>query len=101
MLIRSATIQLRVTPRIKAASERVLWGIGLNMSEAVELFLRRVVVDQKIPFELISLETTPVGMLPEDSSAGESVRLAKRAGMSGTNRSSRSASRPPSRKKRI
>jgi hypothetical protein len=40
MLVRSATIQHRVTPLIKAASERVLWGIGLNMSEAVELFLR-------------------------------------------------------------
>jgi hypothetical protein len=27
LLIKSATIQIRVTPLVKAASERVLWGI--------------------------------------------------------------------------
>ena len=49
-------IQARVFPPIKEASERVLWRIGLNMSEAMELFLRRVIVDEKLPFEVVALE---------------------------------------------
>ena len=99
MLVRSATIQLRVTPLIKAASERVLWGIGLNMSEAVELFLRRVIVDQKIPFELIALETTEIGILPESFSAGERVQLEAPTDISDAARPSRSASNTRAAKK--
>jgi addiction module RelB/DinJ family antitoxin len=53
-LLKTATIQLRVTPRVKAASEGVLRAMGLTMSEAVELFLRRVVVDQRLPFDVIA-----------------------------------------------
>lgn len=55
-LIKSATIQVRVTPLVKAASEQVLWAIGLSMSDAVELFLRRVIVDTRIPFEIIAID---------------------------------------------
>jgi addiction module RelB/DinJ family antitoxin len=79
----------------------VLWGIGLNMSEAVELFLRRVIADQKIPFELIALETTQIDMLPEEFSAGESVRSGKHSGMPDINRSSRSASNTRAAKKNL
>jgi len=55
-IIRSSQIQARVFPPIKDASERVLWRIGLNMSEAMELFLRRVIVDEKLPFEVVALD---------------------------------------------
>lgn len=55
-LTRSATIQVRVVPFVKKASEMVLTQIGFTMSEAVELFLRRVIVDERIPFELVTLE---------------------------------------------
>ena len=99
MLVRSATIQLRVTPLIKAASERVLWGIGLNMSEAVELFLRRVIVDQKIPFELIAIETTEIDTLPATLSAGKGVRLEAHTGISDAARSAKSASNTRAAKK--
>jgi addiction module RelB/DinJ family antitoxin len=47
---RTAMLQIRVTPAIKRASEVILRRIGLNMAEAVELFLRRMIVDQKLPF---------------------------------------------------
>jgi addiction module RelB/DinJ family antitoxin len=59
-LIKSATIQVRVTPLVKAASEQVLWGIGLSMSEAVELFLRRIIVDTRIPFEIVALDPAQI-----------------------------------------
>lgn len=57
LVTKGATIQVRVTPLVKSESERVLRGIGLNMSEAIELFLRRIIVDARIPFEVISLDS--------------------------------------------
>jgi addiction module RelB/DinJ family antitoxin len=68
---KSATIQLRVMPLVKRASEQVLWRIGLNMSEAVELFLRRVIVDERIPFDVIALEPSKIGAPPHDVPKGE------------------------------
>jgi addiction module RelB/DinJ family antitoxin len=53
---RSAIIQARVRPEIKFAGEQVLRSIGLTMTEAMELFLRRLIVDQKMPFEVIALD---------------------------------------------
>jgi addiction module RelB/DinJ family antitoxin len=55
---RTATVQARVFPAIKEASERVLSRIGLNMSEAMELFLRRIIVDERIPFDVVALDAT-------------------------------------------
>ncbi len=64
---RTATIQARVMPMIKEASERVLWRIGLTMSEAVELFLRRIIVDERIPFDIVALNGSFVsGIHPAD-----------------------------------
>jgi addiction module RelB/DinJ family antitoxin len=53
---RSAIIQARVRPEIKFAGEQVLRHIGLTMTEAMELFLRRLIVDQKMPFEVAALD---------------------------------------------
>jgi len=61
LVTKSATIQLRVMPLVKAASERILLRIGLNMSEAVELFLRRMIIDQRIPFDVVALQSFQIG----------------------------------------
>ena len=55
-IIRSAMLQMRVAPEIKLASEHVLRRIGLNLTEATELFLRRMIIDQRIPFEVVALD---------------------------------------------
>lgn len=57
-IVRSAMLQTRVTPAIKHASEHVLHRLGLNMTEAIELFLRRMVIDQRLPFEVIAFDNT-------------------------------------------
>ena len=56
LLTRSAIVQARVRPELKYASEQVLRRIGLSMTEAMELFLRRVIVDQTLPFEIAALD---------------------------------------------
>jgi addiction module RelB/DinJ family antitoxin len=67
LITRTAMIQARVFPPVKEASERVLSRIGLNMSEAMELFLRRIIVDERLPFEVVALDMTRLGV-PEHAS---------------------------------
>lgn len=55
-IARSATIQARVEPGIKRTSEDILHRMGLTMTEAVELFLRRVISDEKLPFVVRAIE---------------------------------------------
>jgi len=65
-IIRSAMLQMRVSPGVKSASEQVFWRIGLNMTEAMELFLRRVIVDQKLPFEVVALDEATMARIGYD-----------------------------------
>ena len=75
LVTKTATIQVRVVPVVKAASERVLWRIGLNMSEAIELFLRRVIVEERLPFEVIALNPTQIGSSRPSVQQGRRARV--------------------------
>ena len=45
-------LHIRVDDDIKAQATQALTAMGLSMSDAVRLFLRRVVIDQAFPLEL-------------------------------------------------
>jgi len=45
-------LHIRVDDDIKDQANQALMAMGLTMSDAVRLFLRRVVVDQSFPLEL-------------------------------------------------
>lgn len=47
-----AQISLRVDDDIKRSAERTLNDIGLSMSTAINIFLKAVVRENRIPFEL-------------------------------------------------
>lgn len=47
-----AHIQLRIDHADKKAAEAVLKDLGLNFSSAIKLFLKQVVREQKLPFEI-------------------------------------------------
>lgn len=86
VITRSVTIQVRVVPAIKKGSERVLERIGLNMSEAIELFLRRLIVDERLPFEVVALEATQVESgieLKDDMETRESAKSVQNLRTSG------------------
>jgi addiction module RelB/DinJ family antitoxin len=95
LVTKTATIQVRVVPVVKAASERVLWRIGLNMSEAIELFLRRIIVDERIPFEVIALELAQIDSLSTATLRGEKVGTAAESGGGERRHRSRSNTRAP------
>ena len=47
-----AQIKLRVDDNLKSSAERTLNDIGLSMSTAINIFLKTVVRENRIPFEL-------------------------------------------------
>lgn len=47
-----AQISLRVDDEVKRGAERTLNDIGLSMSTAINIFLKAVVRENRIPFEL-------------------------------------------------
>ena len=50
--IKMAQISLRIDDEVKRKAERTLDEIGLSMSTAINIFLKAVVRENRIPFEL-------------------------------------------------
>ena len=51
-MARTATVFARVEPEVKEQAEIVLERLGIPMSNAVDMFLRQVVIQRGIPFEM-------------------------------------------------
>jgi DNA-damage-inducible protein J len=50
--MKSAEIRSRIEPELKEGATRVLADCGLNLSDAIRLFLRQVVINNGLPFEI-------------------------------------------------
>ena len=66
LVTRTAILQARVSPEIKYASEKVLKRLGLNLTEVLEMFLRRMVIDQRIPFDVIALNDAQLAEIADE-----------------------------------
>ncbi len=51
-MARTSNVFARVEPEIKEQAEQVLEKLGIPMSNAIGMFLRQVVLQQGIPFEM-------------------------------------------------
>ena len=51
-MARTANVFARVEPELKEQAERVLDQLGIPMSNAVGMFLRQIVLQRGIPFEM-------------------------------------------------
>ena len=51
-MAKNASLNIRTTEEIKKGAETVLNGLGLNISSAVNLFLKQVINYKGIPFDL-------------------------------------------------
>ena len=58
-------IQIRIGIEEKRAAQEVLDSMGLGLSGAIKLFLKKVVQEQRIPFE-ISAEPRKVKITPAE-----------------------------------
>ena len=59
-MARTSNVFARVEPEIKEQAEQVLDRLGIPMSNAVGMFLRQVVLQRGIPFEMKLPENEPV-----------------------------------------
>jgi len=50
--MRTANISVRTEPDTKRQAEIILKHLGLTTSEAINLFLRRVIIEKGLPFEI-------------------------------------------------
>lgn len=51
-MTKTAYINARVDKKLKADAQKVLKEVGVNTSDAVDMFLRQVVMHQGMPFEV-------------------------------------------------
>jgi addiction module RelB/DinJ family antitoxin len=61
-MARTANVFARVEPEVKEQAEKVLQQLGIPMSNAVGMFLRQIVMQKGIPFEMKIPENQPVEM---------------------------------------
>ena len=50
----TSTFSVRIDSQLKAAAEACLADMGLNMSTAINIYLRQIVKRQAIPFAIVS-----------------------------------------------
>ena len=50
--MRTAYITIRTDPEVKAKATAILKKIGISTSEAVNLFLNRIIMERGIPFDV-------------------------------------------------
>lgn len=51
-VLKTTDVRSRVEPKIKASATRVLADCGLSLSDGIRLFLRQVIVERGLPFEV-------------------------------------------------
>ena len=69
-MARTSNVFARVEPEIKEQAEQVLDQLGIPMSNAVSMFLRQIVLQRGIPFEM---------KLPERKSVSSGMQSLKKA----------------------
>lgn len=50
--MRTTQLNVRVDPEIKNKASMILKTIGMNTSEAINIFLRRIIMEHGIPFDM-------------------------------------------------
>ena len=50
---KTATIRARIEPQLKSEAENVLRQLGLTATQAIILFYRQLVLQRRLPFELV------------------------------------------------
>lgn len=51
-MAKTDTLHIRVEPKVKKKAEETLNELGLSITEAINVFLNQVILNQGIPFEI-------------------------------------------------
>lgn len=75
MATAQADIHIKVDPTIKTKSEAILDKIGISMSDLINMTLRRVIYEQRIPFDTRVADQLAPDSLQVSSAADFARRL--------------------------
>lgn len=73
-----ATVQVRIDEKTKQSAQKVLDKMDIDLSSAIQVYLKQIVIHQGIPFRLV----TKNGLTPEEE---ESILRAERDAEKGKN----------------
>jgi DNA-damage-inducible protein J len=76
--MKTETVRARIEPKLKHDVELVLTELGLSFSEAIELFLRQVKLNNGIPFD-IRIPNKVTNQTFEDTNKGKNLTRYKNA----------------------
>lgn len=74
----TSTLQIRVDSDLRKDAEGFFNGAGLDMSSAVRLFLRQVVIRRRMPFDIIAESPDPFWSEANQRVLKESIRSLER-----------------------
>jgi DNA-damage-inducible protein J len=69
--LKTTDVRSRIEPELKDRASSVLAECGLNLSDAIRLFLRQVVVQQGLPFEVRTPNAVTVAAMNEARAIGQ------------------------------
>ena len=49
---KTATLNIRTDPTIKSQAERIYQGFGITLTDAVNIFLRKSIMEEGLPFDM-------------------------------------------------
>jgi DNA-damage-inducible protein J len=75
-MARTATLNTRIEPEIKKEAQAIFYKLGLSTSEAVTIFLKRVVMEKGIPFE-VRIPNEETRKVLKESEAGKNLTTHK------------------------
>ena len=61
-MAKTANIYTRVDPTVKEQAETVLNQLGISMATAMEMYLRQIALQRKIPFEMALPNVRPIAL---------------------------------------
>jgi len=70
----TSTLQIRIDKGLRHDAETFFANAGLDMSSAVRIFLRQVVIRQRLPFEIIAENPDPFFSKANQRVLAESIR---------------------------
>ena len=74
----TSTLQVRVDSNLRNAADKFFTSAGLDMSSAVRLFLKQVVIRQRLPFDIVAVNPDPFFSAANQRILAESIHSLER-----------------------
>jgi DNA-damage-inducible protein J len=98
--LKTTDVRSRIEPDLKDRAAEVLAECGLNLSDAIRLFLRQVVAQQGLPFEIRTPNATTIAAMKEARAMGKAKFDSAQALFNDLEKAAPEKARKPAKKQR-